>query len=154
MTFSPGTGRAAAAVATVGFGGLAAFQLGLALGAPLGEAAWGGTSADLSSGERIGSAVSVLIYAAAAWVVLVRAGMLGNPKRMTLFTRGTWLLACILGLSALMNFASQSAWENFLLGPVAAVLGVLCGVVAWVPPQDGRVTHRSPPRPPRSAAMR
>jgi hypothetical protein len=46
------------------------------------------------------------------------------------FERGTWVLAALMTLSALGNFASSSAWERFLNGPVALVLALLCFVVA------------------------
>src|SRR5580765_4654584 len=63
-------GQIAAALAATGFVALGAFQLALALGAPFGHAAWGGGSADLTSAQRLGSAVSVVLYALAAAVVL------------------------------------------------------------------------------------
>ena len=50
-------GQIAAALAATGFVALGVFQLALAFDAPLGHAAWGGDSADLTSGQRIGSAV-------------------------------------------------------------------------------------------------
>ena len=154
MTVSPRTGRAAAIAATAGFGGLAAFQLALALGAPLGDAAWGGTSSALSTAERVGSAVSVLVYIAAAWLVLTRAGILPTSTRRHLLTRATRALAALFLLSALPNFASQSAWENFLLGPVAAALATLCVLVASAAPADAPRAARAARRPPRSAAVR
>jgi hypothetical protein len=40
-------------------------------------------------------------------------------------------LAGLLGVSALLNIASTSAWENYLLAPAAFVLAGLCGVVAY-----------------------
>jgi hypothetical protein len=42
----------------------------------------------------------------------------------------TWVLAVPLPLSALGNFASQSLWERYLMGPLALVLGGLCFIVA------------------------
>ena len=44
-------GQIAAALAATGFVALGVFQLALALGAPFGHAAWGGTAADLTSGQ-------------------------------------------------------------------------------------------------------
>lgn len=118
-------GRAARA-AIVGFAALTVFQVVLAAGAPLGEAAWGGTHAQLTTGQRIGSAVSALFYVVA--IVVVRGRAAGLRERR--YRWGTWTLAVLLGISALMNVASGSRWENFLLAPVAMVSAALCVVVA------------------------
>jgi hypothetical protein len=55
----------AAQVATIGFAGMIVFEAALAVGARLGDAAWGGAHTQLTTGQRFGSAVSVLFYAAA-----------------------------------------------------------------------------------------
>ena len=47
----------AAQIATVGFAGMIVFQAALAAGARLGDAAWGGADAQLTAGQRVGSAV-------------------------------------------------------------------------------------------------
>jgi hypothetical protein len=65
-------GQIAAVLAATWFVALGFFQLALALGAPLGHAAWGGDSADLTSSQRTGSAISVVVFALAAAVVLAR----------------------------------------------------------------------------------
>lgn len=58
--------KKAAIAATVVLTGLAVFQLLLAAGAPLGEAAWGGTTeGQLSTGLRVGSAISIVVYTVA-----------------------------------------------------------------------------------------
>jgi hypothetical protein len=44
---------------------------------------------------------------------------------------GTRGLVALLGVSALLNVASESAWENYLLALLALVLAGLCGVVAF-----------------------
>lgn len=118
--------RLAARVATIGFAALLAFQVALAVGAPLGDAGWGGADAHLTTAQRIGSAISVLFYVAA--IVLVRRRAEGRTERR--YAWGTWALAVALSLSALANIASDSPWENYLLAPVALVLASLCVVVA------------------------
>ena len=65
----PQAGQIAAALAATGFVALAVFQLALAFGAPLGHAAWGGAAANLTSGQRTGSAVSVYLLGPAALVL-------------------------------------------------------------------------------------
>jgi hypothetical protein len=134
----PQSGQIAAALAATGFVALCIFQLTLALGVPFGHAAWGGDSAALTSGQRIGSAVSVLIYAAAAAVVLARVGLTNWPRNHRLLTLSPWVLAVLFAISALANFASQSHWENYLLGPAAVVFAGLCVLIARAPLNTSR----------------
>ncbi len=65
------TARTAAVVAAIGFAGIAVFEIALAAGAPWGHAVWGGAHAHLSAAQRTGSAVSVVVWAAAALCILV-----------------------------------------------------------------------------------
>jgi len=126
---SDSTGRAAALAAT-GFAGIALFQIALALGAPLGHAAWGGSDAHLSPGQRIGSAVAAVVWTTAGLVVLRRAGFWGAGGSARLYRWGTWFLVALLVIGAVPNFASQSRWESFVLGPLSMVLAILCTIVA------------------------
>ena len=66
----------AAMAATVLLGLLAMFQVTLAAGAPFGLFAWGGQSRVLPLRLRIGSVVSIVIYALIAAVLLERAGLI------------------------------------------------------------------------------
>ena len=101
-------GRTAAVLAALGFLGIALFQVALAAGADWGHAAWGGADAELSSAQRIGSAAAALIWAAAAVLVLGRAGFLGSDRSRTGSSRwGTWAAAALSGMGALANFASE-----------------------------------------------
>jgi hypothetical protein len=118
--------RRAAQAATIGFAGLAFFHAALAAGAPLGEAAWGGADAHLTTAQRVGSAASVGFYILA--ILAVRGRAAGRRERR--YRWGTWALAVVFGLAALANLASESPWENLLLAPVALVLAALCVVVA------------------------
>ena len=122
--------RAAAVFAAIGFVGLAAFQAALAVGAPWGHAAWGGEAAHLSAAPRGASAIAAVVYVAATLVVLGRAGIWRAQPNAIVFRWGTWLLAVVMLLGAVPNFASQSRWENFIFGPLALVLAGLCFLVA------------------------
>jgi hypothetical protein len=133
------TARRAAVLATIGFGVIAIFQAVLAAGAPLGHAAWGGESAELSTGQRIGSAISAVVWICAAFVVLGRAGFWARASDTRLFRWGTWFFAGITAISALVNFVSQSLWENVIWGPIALILAVLCVTVARTA-SDGQPT--------------
>jgi hypothetical protein len=74
-TFATGLqpSRTAAVAAAVGFIAIAAFQLALALGAPLGRAAWGGAHLHLPTSLRIASAFAVGVWVLAALIILGRA---------------------------------------------------------------------------------
>jgi hypothetical protein len=123
--------RRAAVAAAVGFLGLALFQGALAVGVEWGHAAWGGANAELSSTQRLGSAVAVLVWTAAALVVLGRAGLLRSSGLLARIHRwGTWVAAVACTLGTLPNLASQSRYENLILGPLGVVLAILCFVVA------------------------
>jgi FtsH-binding integral membrane protein len=130
----------AARVATIGFAGMLVFEAALAAGVPLGDAAWGGAHAQLTTAQRFGSAVSVLFFAAA--IVVVRRRAAGRAERR--YRWGTWGLAVIFALSAVMNLASESRWENLLLAPVALVLAALCVSVARTPIRQRRRTPENP----------
>lgn len=125
----------AAAAAAAGFAGCAVFQLALALGAPLGRAAFGGGHTHLPPGLRLVSAVAVLIWLLAALVVLRRGGYRIPLISASASRAGTWALTGLLTLEALINLASPSSWERFLQAPLAAVLAALCLTVARRRPQ-------------------
>ena len=113
-------------LAGIGFTGLASFQAALAAGAPWGHAAWGGSSAHLTTAQRIASAAAIGVYVGA--FVLVRGRGAGRAERR--YRWGAWILVALLALATLANAASESRWENYLLAPVALCLTMACTVVA------------------------
>jgi hypothetical protein len=121
--------RAAAIAAAAGFLVIAAFQLALALGAPLGRAAWGGGHERLPVGLRIASAAAVAVWILAVMIVLGRAGF-DSPLSPGFVRWGMWILVGVLAIGALMNFASPSSWERFIWGPFGVVMTALSFVVA------------------------
>jgi len=139
VTLAPARARAAFFLA----GGLlivAAFQLALALGAPFGAAAQGGTNpGQLPGALRLVSGVGAIVWLGATVIVLARGGWALVPLRDNVARVATWGLVGILGVGALMNFASSSPWERFGWGPFTLVLFVLCVVLA----------SSAPPRTPR-----
>ncbi len=120
-------------VAAAGFLLIAVFQLALALGAPLGRAAWGGANAVLPVRLRRASAVAVVVWLLAAVVILGRAGLVAVPLPREALTLGAWALVVVSVLGAIVNVASSSPWERFGWGPLAAVLALLSWVVASSP---------------------
>jgi len=113
-------------VAIVLLVGLAAFQIALTAGAPL-----GGKHRVLPTGLRIGSAVSVLLYALFAWIIVAAAASIDRfgdyiePEHP-----GIWVLTAYFGLGVVVNLVSRSRPERFVMTPVAAVLCVCCLVIA------------------------
>jgi hypothetical protein len=125
----------AAVAAAAGFTGLAVFELALALGAPVGRAAFGGTHTHLPAGLRIVSAIAVVIWLLAALVVLRRGGYRAPLISARVSRAGTWALTGLLSLGVLMNLASPSGWERFLQAPITAILAALCLILARGRPQ-------------------
>jgi hypothetical protein len=120
----------AASLAAVGFLVIAAFQLALALGAPLGRAAYGGRSAELSRSLRRASAGAVVIWLLAAVVILGRGGVVALPVPDVILHGGAWVLVVLSVLGTIVNLASSSPWERFGWAPVSAGLAALSLVVA------------------------
>lgn len=119
-----------AMLAAIGFVVIAAFQVALALGAPLGRAAWGGAQDRLPMRLRIGSAIAVVVWVLAALIVLARGGSPVIALPSIVVDWGTWGLAGLSAIGAVMNFASSSPWERFGWGPLALILAALCVLLA------------------------
>lgn len=121
---------AAALLICVILGLLAIFQLLLIAGRPLGKFAWGGQHEVLPSRLRIGSAISILLYALFALLVLERAQLTSLIPSATFLAVAMWVLTGYFALGVIMNGISRSKPERFLMTPVALVLAGLCLVVA------------------------
>ena len=122
--------RVVAILAAIGFTALAIFQAALALGAPLGLAAWGGVDAKLRRGQRIASALSTAIFVLATLVILRRSGLRVSLVPFAFARWATIVLVGIMALSAIANIASKSRWERYLWAPTALALATFCLVVA------------------------
>ncbi len=120
----------AAWIIVIGFFGLMCFQILLALGFPLGQAAWGGKYIKLPPRLRIASLFSAGVFVAASIFVLERAGVISFFKSQTVVTTGVWILVGFLGLNTLSNLASKSKLEKRVMTPVSFTLGLLCLIVA------------------------
>jgi len=91
------TPQRAALLAAIEFTVIAVFQLSIALGAPLGRAAWGGAHVRLPPNLRVASAVAAVIWMVAALLVLDRAGtpLIDLPDPVSNWgTRGFWWSCC------------------------------------------------------------
>ena len=119
-------------IAAVLFAGVAAFQVALAAGAPLGHMAWGGThDRELPVTMRINSGVAAIMLVFAAIVVLAEAGVTSwSPIPDFLLTPTVWILAGLMLFNTVGNLASQSRFERFVFAPITLVLAGLCVAVA------------------------
>jgi hypothetical protein len=119
----------AAVVALVLLAALAVFQGCLVAGAPLGRFAWGGQNEVLPTNLRIGSVVSIVLYAAFAVLILQAAGSL------SLLPDGfvgvaIWVLTGYFVLGIAMNAISRSRPERLVMTPVVTILAATCLVLA------------------------
>lgn len=121
----------AAIVAVLLLGVIVVFQAALALGAPLGYAAWGGRHQGvLPTRLRIASGVAALVvYPLILLLVLGAAGLIDASWLPVDSSVVMWVLAGLLSLGALANFASRSPRER-LWGPVALAIAICCAIIA------------------------
>jgi hypothetical protein len=124
--------RRFAVIAAIGFTAAAAFQVALALGAPLGSAAWGGRQRVLHEGLRLASAGAAVLLVASGAIVVGRAGLWGG-RIPSVFRIGIWVVIGQMFLNTLTNVASPSPWERYLMSLLSGTLAVLCIVVARAP---------------------
>lgn len=109
---------------------LALFQIALALGAPLGKFAWGGNARVLPARLRIGSIVSVLLYAFIAIILLDRTGLTQVLRNGAFVQVAVWVVFAYFVLGILMNAISRSKRERYTMTPVTIALAALSLVVA------------------------
>jgi hypothetical protein len=118
-----------AVLGVVVLGCLAAFQALLASGAPLGRFAWGGGHDVLPLRLRIGSGVSIALYAAFALLMLQSSGAV-TVLPAGVADVGIWVLTAYLAIGVVMNAVSRSRPERLVMTPVALVLASVCLVLA------------------------
>lgn len=118
-----------ALVLTVVLALLAVFQIALALGAPLGRFAWGGQHRVLPAKLRIGSLVSVLIYALIAVLAWDRVRAIDVVPDVVAQV-GMWIVFAYFVLGILMNAISRSKPERNTMVPVSIVLAALSFLIA------------------------
>lgn len=119
---------AAAVVGCALLAGLAVFQAFLAAGRPWGRFAWGGQHDVLPRGLRIGSAVSIVLYAAFTVVLLAAAGIVDVlPEGFVDVAIRALTGYFLIGIG--MNAVSRSRSERFVMTPVVLVLFLCCLVL-------------------------
>jgi len=108
---------AAALLATLVLAAISVVQIAAATGRPVGRFVWGGQHEVLPRGLRVGSAVSVVLYAVMATVLIARAG--GTAGALTVVA---WVLFGYFALGIVMNGISRSRSERAVMTPACAVL--------------------------------
>lgn len=106
-------------------GCLAVFQVALVVGAPLGRFAWGGQHDVLPQKLRVGSIVSIVLYALFGYTALAKAGLVPVPVSETFTGVVMWVLTAYFIVGIAMNAISRSKPERFVMTPVALVLAIL-----------------------------
>jgi hypothetical protein len=115
-------GTVAALVFAVVAGGVVAFQFALALGAPWGAYAMGGSfPGRVPTPLRIAAVVQGLVIGLLALVVLSDAGVV-LPDIAAAFPWLVWVPVAVSALAVVLNAISRSAGERRIWVPVAAVL--------------------------------
>jgi hypothetical protein len=119
----------AAITAAVLIGVLTVFQIALALGAPAGAAAWGGSHPGvLPTRLRVASAlVGVFFYPPIALLILDSGEVIDIGWAVS--SLWLWVLAGLFLLGTLANAASQSKVER-IWAPVSLVLAICCVAIA------------------------
>jgi len=157
----PGRSWARPAAATAGgvLAGIACLHVVWALGHswPFGDreamakVVWGDTLATFPSPAAT-MFVAVMI-GAGALVVTGRGGLWGSWVPRWVFAAGTWTLATVLflralvyGLGSIGSDAVNSAWERALFTPLCLVLAVLCVIVSRGARRDRASTVPGPGR--------
>jgi hypothetical protein len=107
-----------------------AFQIALALGAPLGKMAWGGRHTGvLPPRLRVASAVAALLLYPLIILVVFDASYSDGDSVPGNGAGPLWALTGLFALGALANLASRSTAER-IWAPVSLAISICCGVVA------------------------
>lgn len=123
--------RVAALLALAPLGFLVGFQILLARGAISGRLAWGGQHEVLPRKLRVASAFSACLVVLFAWILLERAGVTRVIPGSGIVEVAGWLVYGFWLASTLGNLASDSPAERRIGIPVASLLAILAGVVAY-----------------------
>ena len=120
----------AAVIFAIVAGGVVAFQLALALGAPWGAYAMGGAfPGRFPPPMRVAAVVQAVVIALLAVVVLSAAGLV-LPDLAADYPWLVWIPVAVSVLAVLLNSISRSAGERRIWVPVAMLLLVSSLVVA------------------------
>jgi hypothetical protein len=119
----------AVVISVVALAAVGLFQIGLALGAPMGEYAFGGQNPGrLPMRYRVASAISVLVYLGIAGHYLAQIGVFETLLAPSLNSIANWALVGFNALGLIMNSISRSVKERKMWVPVLLLM-LVCSVV-------------------------
>ena len=117
---------------------VAAFQVALAAGLPLGEATMGGRAPTvdgvLEPRYRVIAAGSAIVLLLAAWIVLARAAMLHIFLSDQALVWAARVVAGFLALNTLTNLSGRHPLERWGMASITLLAGLLVGYVAFAAP--------------------
>lgn len=121
------TVQTAAVAAAILVAGVAAFQLALAAGAPLGDAVFGGNAPThdgvLTGPFRALAGFQTIMLLLLGWVLLARTSVVTIPL-LSGATLGwlTWVIAVFLALNTVANLAAPHPVERWVMGSITLAL--------------------------------
>ncbi len=123
--------RVAAFIYAIVSTGVVAFQIALAVGAPLGAYAMGGAfPGQFPPALRIAALVQAALLVGMVFVVLARAGLiLPGWSRVSRWL--VWFVVAFAALSLFLNLITPSASERAIWAPTALLLLLSSAVVAF-----------------------
>ena len=116
--------------AAVLFGVSIILQLLLAAGVLPVTMAWGGRQSTLTTPLRLASLAAAVVLGFFAYVILRRAGMVGNDTLPTIIKVLSWVITAYMALNTAGNIASKSKGEKLLFAPITLLLTVFCFVIS------------------------
>ena len=111
-----------------------AFQIALAAGAPWGAFAMGGSfPGQFPPAMRIAAIIQAALLIGFALVVLARTSII-LPKWLRASRWLAWVVVAFSALSLILNLITPSAGERAIWAPVAFIMLISSGVVAFTKP--------------------
>jgi hypothetical protein len=113
-----------------------AFQIALAAGAPWGAFAMGGAfPGQFPPAMRIAAIIQAALLIGFALVVLARTGII-LPKWLRASRWLAWVVVAFSALSLILNLITPSAGERAIWAPVAFIMLISSGIVAFTKPSE------------------
>lgn len=91
---------------------------------------WGGRQTELTLRMRLTSVVAAVVLGAFIYIIRYRAGLLGSVPSPTAVRIAAWVVTGYMALNTVGNFASVSAVERFVFGPMTILITAACLIVA------------------------
>lgn len=109
---------------------LAFFQILLIAGVPIGNFSWGGQHKILPLKLRLGSILSIIIYAFIAALIVSQAGVWRIFPEGTFLATSLWVVFGYFVLGIGMNAISRSKAERYTMTPVSLVFAICLFIIA------------------------